>query len=138
MRTLAQWLRQARFHRLWIQAFTAVLIPVAVAGVSALGRGDRQLAGNGPQPTGQTQTTTQPHPPFRAGATLVRVDVFLTKVFGSRRSSWGIWPLISTALPWASADALMAPLAPGDYAIRTTIERGATAQHILTAFRIVS
>ena len=41
------------------------------------------------------------------------------------------------ALQWASADALLAPLAPGDYAIRTTIQRGATTQQILTAFRVV-
>jgi hypothetical protein len=40
-------------------------------------------------------------------------------------------------LQWASADAVLAPLAPGDYAIRTTIQRGSTTQEILTAFRIV-
>jgi hypothetical protein len=32
---------------------------------------------------------------------------------------------------------VLAPLAPGDYAIRTTIQRGSTTQEILTAFRIV-
>ena len=41
------------------------------------------------------------------------------------------------ALQWASVDALLAPLAPGDYAIRTTIQRGTTTQQLLTAFRIV-
>ena len=41
------------------------------------------------------------------------------------------------ALQWASADATLAPLAPGDYAIRTTIQRGSTKQQVLTAFRIV-
>jgi hypothetical protein len=40
-------------------------------------------------------------------------------------------------LQWASAEAVLAPLAPGDYAIRTTIHRGSTTQQILTAFRIV-
>ncbi len=80
MRTCAQWLRQARSHRLLIQSSGAVLILLVVAGVSALARGDRQApATNGAPPSGQTQATAQPRPPFRAGANLVRVDVFPMK-----------------------------------------------------------
>jgi VWFA-related protein len=41
------------------------------------------------------------------------------------------------ALKWASAEAALAPLAPGDYAIRTILQRGTTEQQIVTAFRIV-
>jgi hypothetical protein len=40
-------------------------------------------------------------------------------------------------LQWASADAVLAPLAPGDYAIRTTIQRGTATQQVVTAFRVV-
>jgi VWFA-related protein len=40
-------------------------------------------------------------------------------------------------LTWAAADVSLAPLAPGDYAVRTTITRGATREELITAFRIV-
>jgi hypothetical protein len=40
-------------------------------------------------------------------------------------------------LAWAAADVSLAPLAPGDYAVRTTVTRGATRQELITAFRIV-
>jgi VWFA-related protein len=40
-------------------------------------------------------------------------------------------------LQWARADASLAPLAPGDYAIRTTILRGTAKHEVLTAFRVV-
>ena len=41
------------------------------------------------------------------------------------------------ALKWASAEAALAPLAPGDYAIRATITRGSKTDQVVTAFRIV-
>ena len=41
------------------------------------------------------------------------------------------------ALHWASAEAGPAPLAPGDYAIRTIIERSAKEEQVVTAFRVV-
>ena len=41
------------------------------------------------------------------------------------------------ALKWASAEAVLAPLAPGDYAIRATITRGAKKDQVVTAFRVV-
>ena len=41
------------------------------------------------------------------------------------------------ALHWATAEAVLAPLAPGDYAIRTLIGRGAKEEQVVTAFRVV-
>ena len=41
------------------------------------------------------------------------------------------------ALMWATAELVLAPLAPGDYVIRTNVQRGSDRQEILTAFRIV-
>ena len=41
------------------------------------------------------------------------------------------------ALQWASAEAALAPLAPGDYAIRSTITRGTKTEQVVTAFRVV-
>ena len=41
------------------------------------------------------------------------------------------------ALKWASAEAVLAPLAPGDYAIRATITRGTKTEQVVTAFRVV-
>ena len=41
------------------------------------------------------------------------------------------------ALTWATSDASLAPLAPGDYAIRTTITRGSKTDQVITAFRLV-
>jgi len=38
---------------------------------------------------------------------------------------------------WATAELVLAPLAPGDYVIRTNVQRGSDRQEILTAFRIV-
>jgi VWFA-related protein len=40
-------------------------------------------------------------------------------------------------LKWASAEAVLAPLAPGDYAIRATITRGTKKDQVVTAFRVV-
>jgi VWFA-related protein len=40
-------------------------------------------------------------------------------------------------LYWASAEAALAPLAPGVYAIRTIIDRGAKEEQVVTAFRVV-
>ena len=41
------------------------------------------------------------------------------------------------ALHWATAEAVLAPLAPGDYAIRTIIDRGEKEEQVVTAFRVV-
>jgi VWFA-related protein len=41
------------------------------------------------------------------------------------------------ALKWASAEAALAPLAPGDYALRSTITRGTKTEQVVTAFRVV-
>jgi hypothetical protein len=41
------------------------------------------------------------------------------------------------AVTWARAELVLAPLAPGEYVIRTTIERGTDRQEVVTAFRIV-
>jgi VWFA-related protein len=41
------------------------------------------------------------------------------------------------ALKWASAEAALAPLAPGDYALRATITRGSKTEQVVTAFRVV-
>jgi VWFA-related protein len=40
-------------------------------------------------------------------------------------------------LTWARAELALAPLAPGDYAIQTTVERGSSSQQLVTAFRVV-
>jgi len=40
-------------------------------------------------------------------------------------------------LTWASSEAALAPLAPGDYAIRTSITRGAKTDQVITAFKVV-
>jgi VWFA-related protein len=40
-------------------------------------------------------------------------------------------------LTWAAADVSLAPLAPGDYAVRSTITRGTRRAELITAFRIV-
>jgi VWFA-related protein len=40
-------------------------------------------------------------------------------------------------LKWASAEAALAPLAPGDYALRATITRGSRTDQVVTAFRVV-
>jgi hypothetical protein len=40
-------------------------------------------------------------------------------------------------LAWASAELSLAPLAPGDYAIRTIVTRGPKRDELITAFRIV-
>jgi VWFA-related protein len=40
-------------------------------------------------------------------------------------------------LAWASALLALAPLAPGDYAIQTTIEHGSSTEQVMTAFRVV-
>ena len=81
MRTRAQWLRQARSHRLLTHASVAALIVVIVAGVSVLGRGDRQTpagrreaAADRPDAADGSAASTVP-----GGANLVRVDVFPTK-----------------------------------------------------------
>jgi hypothetical protein len=41
------------------------------------------------------------------------------------------------ALTWATAEVVLAPLAPGDYVIRTTIEQANRRQEVLAAFRMV-
>lgn len=41
------------------------------------------------------------------------------------------------ALAWASAELSLAPLAPGDYAVKTTVTRGDKRDELITAFRIV-
>jgi VWFA-related protein len=41
------------------------------------------------------------------------------------------------ALTWARAELALAPLAPGDYAIQITVERGSSSQQVVTAFRVV-
>jgi hypothetical protein len=41
------------------------------------------------------------------------------------------------SLKWATAEAILAPLAPGDYAIRSTITRGSKSDQVVTAFRVV-
>ena len=41
------------------------------------------------------------------------------------------------ALTWATAEIVLAPLAPGDYVIRTTIEQANRRQEVLAAFRMV-
>jgi hypothetical protein len=40
-------------------------------------------------------------------------------------------------LTWATAELALAPLAPGDYVIRTTVERDNHRQEVLAAFRMV-
>jgi hypothetical protein len=40
-------------------------------------------------------------------------------------------------LAWTSAELSLAPLAPGDYAVRTTVTRGTRRDELITAFRIV-
>jgi hypothetical protein len=41
------------------------------------------------------------------------------------------------ALTWAGAELNLAPLAPGEYVIRTSIQRGRDRREIMTAFRMV-
>ena len=41
------------------------------------------------------------------------------------------------ALMWATAEVVLAPLAPGDYVIRTTVEHKDRRQEVLAAFRMV-
>jgi VWFA-related protein len=41
------------------------------------------------------------------------------------------------ALTWAGAELNLAPLAPGEYVIRTSIQRGTDRREIMTAFRMV-
>jgi VWFA-related protein len=75
--TRAQWLCQARFHRPIISVCLVILIGTAA---SVRGRSDGQAAaGDAKPPSTAAQTTTHPLPPFRAGANLVRVDVFPTR-----------------------------------------------------------
>jgi hypothetical protein len=38
---------------------------------------------------------------------------------------------------WASAEVALAPLAPGDYIVRTSVRHDNRRQEILTAFRVV-
>jgi VWFA-related protein len=40
-------------------------------------------------------------------------------------------------LTWGTAELVLAPLAPGDYVIKTSIQRGTDRQEIVTAFRMV-
>jgi VWFA-related protein len=41
------------------------------------------------------------------------------------------------ALTWGTAELVLAPLAPGDYVIKTSIQRGTTREEVVTAFRMV-
>lgn len=41
------------------------------------------------------------------------------------------------ALAWARAEVVLAPLAPGDYVVRTRVERQSRRQEVLAAFRVV-
>jgi VWFA-related protein len=41
------------------------------------------------------------------------------------------------SLHWASAELALAPLAPGDYVLRTTVQQGSTRRESLTAFKVV-
>ena len=43
----------------------------------------------------------------------------------------------SSGLTWATADLTLAPLAPGEYVIKTTVQRGTDRQELVTAFRMV-
>jgi hypothetical protein len=40
-------------------------------------------------------------------------------------------------LQWATAELALAPLAVGDYVVRTIVERGNTRQELVTAFKVV-
>ena len=63
-----------------IQLVIAIVLLVIVPSASVRGRSDGQAAaGDAKPPSTAAQTTTQPLPPFRAGANLVRVDVFPTR-----------------------------------------------------------
>ena len=42
-----------------------------------------------------------------------------------------------SVLQWAAADLVLAPLAPGDYALRTVLQQGTTRREVVTGFRIV-
>ena len=79
MRTCAQWLRQARFHRPLTHVCLGILV-LTIAAVSVRGREERQAAA--PEGKPQTNAPAQPNPQalpaFRGGANLVRVDVFPT------------------------------------------------------------
>jgi len=46
-------------------------------------------------------------------------------------------PVEGAGMSWARAELVLAPLAPGDYAVRTSVTRGAERQDVVTAFRIV-
>ena len=46
-------------------------------------------------------------------------------------------PVENEGFSWATAELVLAPLAPGDYVLRAAIERGTARQEIVTAFRIV-
>jgi VWFA-related protein len=42
-----------------------------------------------------------------------------------------------SVLQWATADLVLAPLAPGDYALRTVLQQGTARREVVTGFRIV-
>jgi hypothetical protein len=42
-----------------------------------------------------------------------------------------------SVLQWAVADLVLAPLAPGDYVLRTVLQQGTTRREVVTGFRIV-
>ena len=46
-------------------------------------------------------------------------------------------PVGADGMSWAVAELVLAPLAPGDYAVRASLERGGERREIVTAFRIV-
>jgi hypothetical protein len=41
------------------------------------------------------------------------------------------------SLHWASAEVSLAPLAPGDYLVKTTVQQGSQTSDSLTAFRVI-
>jgi hypothetical protein len=43
----------------------------------------------------------------------------------------------SAALQWVTAEVALAPLAPGDYVVKTSIKQGTATKESLTALRIV-
>jgi hypothetical protein len=46
-------------------------------------------------------------------------------------------PVAADGMSWAVAELVLAPLAPGEYAIRASLTHGAERQETITAFRIV-